>query len=137
MIPVIYVITNNANGKKYVGCTGRAARFRFEEHMKCLRGHLHKNKEMQEDYDLYGPEVFTYEVVDQKLHLHQESEERAWMIKLKTYDERYGYNNKDPMMNRIRREHGLSYEKGHNPSGWAGEWWKRRSQTTSAYRWKN
>ena len=94
--------------------------------MSALKGHRHKNIDMQKDFDEFGEGCFSCEVVDRKLHLRKESEERAWMIKLNTYDERYGYNHKDPVMSPIRREHGLSCMGAHNPNGWCGEWWKAR-----------
>lgn len=121
----VYVITNSINGKKYVG-SSHNPHFRFWQHMSALRHNRHKNIDLQKDFNEYGSDCFTYEIVGQKLHLGQENEERFWMIKLKTYDERHGYNNKDPMMNQIRKANGLSYHGGNNPTGYCGEWWKKR-----------
>lgn len=121
----VYVITNHANGKKYVGCSQNVA-YRFKQHMSGLRHHRHNNKNLQKDYDEYGEEQFSYEVVDEKHEPFHQTEERSWMIKLQTYDERFGYNYKDPMMSVIRKEKGLSGMKAHNPSGWCGEWWKTK-----------
>ena len=106
MEKLIYVITNQNTGRKYVGCTERQAKWRVAEHMKLLKHHRYNNPEMQRDYDQHGESSFSYEVVATMLD-PREAMERLWMVKLKTYDERYGYNFMDGAMRSIRREHGL------------------------------
>ena len=101
----IYVITTHLNNKKYVGASCRPDE-RFKSHIHCLRRGKHPNNLLQTDFDLYG-EVFSHEVVCEKTQYRSESEEYKWMIQLKTYDERYGYNFKDWSMRAIRREKGL------------------------------
>lgn len=103
----IYTITNTENGRIYVGITERP-KFRFHEHMKVLKRNAHTSVLLQEDYNKYGEQCFRMDVVDETDQLLNDKE-REWMIRLKTYDERYGYNCYDIMMNPVRRANGLPY----------------------------
>jgi hypothetical protein len=98
----IYVITNTVNNKKYVGCGNRNVR--HKSHLSNLRSHRHSNKPLQEDFDRYGENAFVFEY----LREGDFDDERALMIELKTYDERFGYNSVDPGMQKIRRLNGFS-----------------------------
>ena len=98
----VYTITNTVNNKIYVGCGN--VPYRWLKHKYALRTHRHTNKSLQEDYNKYGESAFEYKILRKGTF----EDERATMIELKTYDERFGYNNLDPGMKKIRREHGLS-----------------------------
>ena len=97
----VYTITNTVNNKIYVGCGN--AWYRKEKHFYNLRTHRHTNKPLQEDFDKYGESAFKFEILRKGTF----ADERALMIELQTYDERYGYNSVDPGMKKIRRKHGL------------------------------
>ena len=92
----IYLLRNKANGKVYVG---RTSKFndRKKLHINNLRANRHSNKMLQEDFNHYGEGCFEFEIVEEsdkgfgRSHIEQE-----WMIKLKTYDEQFGYNKNDP-----------------------------------------
>jgi group I intron endonuclease len=88
---VIYLITNNINSKKYVGCTKFTAKLRFNQHIKCaMKGSrclLHK------DIRLYGSENFTYKTLLKNVsYKDHEYYERLWISKLHTYYLEGGYN---------------------------------------------
>lgn len=106
----LYIIENTRNGRKYVGSTERPA-WRFKEHIKALQHHRHKIPLFQEDYDKYGEDAFVFKVVSEFVEIGGHNDEYEMMRKLKTYDEKYGYNYMDPVMNNDRKNNGLSYRK--------------------------
>ena len=92
----IYLLRNNANGKVYVGKTSKFYE-RKKMHINNLRANRHSNKMLQDDYNKYGEEYFSFEVVfETEKHLPRTHLEQSFMIALKTYDDNYGYNRKDP-----------------------------------------
>ena len=91
----IYILRNNANGKVYVGKTGQFKE-RSYAHLNNLRQKRHTNKSLQEDYDLFGENVFEFLIVDEVDAWLGFRKEQEWMIRLKTYNPKYGYNDKDP-----------------------------------------
>lgn len=107
-IRIVYVLTNRMNGKKYVGSSHHSY-YRMKQHIYALKRNDHPCKNMQEDFNKYG-DCFDLSFVDLVTSSREKSEEYKWMIKLKTYDERYGYNYADIVMNPIRKEHGLPYK---------------------------
>ena len=56
----VYTITNQLNGKQYVGSTNNIGR-RINEHKRMLRKGLHYNKHLQRAYD-YSPETLVYKI---------------------------------------------------------------------------
>lgn len=101
----IYVITNTITGKKYVGSTFRPD-IRFKQHIGSLIRGTHHNVLMQEDFNKFG-NCFEMEVVDSDEKSGAGSKEYEWIEKLKTFDSRFGYNDKDPLVRRIRKKYGL------------------------------
>lgn len=93
----VYLLKNKVTKRIYVGRTCMP-QTRFEKHMSDLRGKRHKNELMQSDFDKYGQESFEFQVVEQNENLTRKGIEGGWMLKLKTYDRRYGYNYKDPFI---------------------------------------
>ena len=63
-ISCIYRIKNLINGKVYVGETISKKR-RWIVHKSRLRGGYHRNHYLQEEYDKYGEEVFTFEILEE------------------------------------------------------------------------
>ena len=90
----IYTITNKENNRIYVGKTSRLES-RRQTHLANLRANKHSNKELQEDFNKYGESLFEFNVVQQGEGLTEEEAEKKWMIKLKSYDPKYGYNSND------------------------------------------
>ena len=104
----VYVLTHLNTGKKYVG-RSKDPKKRCIQHMNDLIKGTHPNKAMQKDFDKYAGD-YNLEVVEkepQRFQDAQNTNEKKWMKKLKTYDERYGYNDQDPAMVSVRLENGL------------------------------
>lgn len=106
----IYVITYLPTGKKYVG-KSKDVKQRFKTHYYSLREHRHPSQEFQNDYDKFGGDrkSFKVEVIDYQFAYFSDryDPEHSAMIKLKTYDERYGYNTHDHGVQWIREKDGL------------------------------
>lgn len=106
----VYVITYLPTGKKYVG-KSIDVKARFEKHFYDLARRRHPSKGLQKDYDTYGGgmDAFKVEIAGEQRPLYSAKDdlERSTMIKLRTYDERYGYNDHDQAMQRVRIENGL------------------------------
>ena len=60
----IYTITNTANGKMYVGETGRLPK-RFWEHINLLKKGKHDSIRLQTDYDQHSLDVFDFQVIEE------------------------------------------------------------------------
>lgn len=105
----VYVLTHIPTGKKYVGRTTHPE-MRKTSHFSSLNTGKHQCKELQADYDNLGHEL-KFEIVGENIRNGREFDtEKKLMVKLKTYDERYGYNTSDWAMNPIRKANGLSYK---------------------------
>ena len=59
----IYIITNTINKKQYIG-SSTDIRIRWRNHLKDFKNNKHKNIAMQNDYNIYGKDVFKFEVLD-------------------------------------------------------------------------
>ena len=97
----IYQIKNLANGKVLLGCSknlpGKINSHRFQ-----LKMGSHMNRTLQNDYNSFGEENFSFEVLD---HLEAKDDpqydytvdlevlEKMWLERLQPYDER-GYHKK-------------------------------------------
>lgn len=91
----IYIITNRATKKNYVGCTTNI-KARFENHRLALKSHRHPMELMQVDYDTYGEDSFRYNVFTKCADKWEASRTETVMMKiLKSQNPEYGYNYKD------------------------------------------
>lgn len=61
----IYTITNRATGKLYIGESLDIYRRWHDEHIPQLRKNCHYNKELQNDFNKYGEENFSFEILEQ------------------------------------------------------------------------
>lgn len=61
---VIYRITNMANGKFYIGSAESFAR-REWQHKYALRRNEHKNPRLQAAWNMYGEEMFVFEIIEE------------------------------------------------------------------------
>lgn len=96
----VYQIRNSANGRVLVGASlnleGRASRFKFEQ----AQGGLHTNPELKRDWDQFGPEAFSFEILEELKPSEDPRHdyrpelaelEKKWLEKIQPYGER-GYN---------------------------------------------
>lgn len=60
----IYTITNKATGKLYIGESLDIYRRWHDEHIPQLRKNRHYNKELQNDFNKYGEEKFSFEILE-------------------------------------------------------------------------
>lgn len=95
----VYQIKNNANGKILIGSSMNVP-WIFNRHLFQLNASVHRNKELQEDWNSYGPDAFTCNVLE-TLRTEEIPEadwskailalEEKWLTNLQPYDEN-GYN---------------------------------------------
>lgn len=100
----VYALINGVTGKMYVGRTQRPLRWRIKEHIALLKRGRHTNKRLQADFNKYGDCFVTVQL---EIESGKESREQYWMKRLKTYDEKYGYNDLDAAAKTLRKEAGL------------------------------
>ena len=89
----IYKIECIPNRKCYVGRTTNLPG-RLWSHKQDLRRGKHNCDEMQKDFLLYGEKKFTFAILESGGYEIWDSE-KWWMIVLRTFDPRYGYNYND------------------------------------------
>ena len=95
----VYQIKNNENSKVLIGTSSNLKNRWLTLRMQ-LEAKRHPNAGLQKDWNYFGPDNFTYEVIEQKecneiLNINRELEnmEKAWLEKLQPYDDK-GYNKK-------------------------------------------
>ena len=86
----IYVITNDINGKQYVGKTNKTIEDRFEEHKKEKQRIRRKKRPLYSAMNKYGVEHFSIEELEECSPEEAPAREAYWIDKLNTYH--YGYN---------------------------------------------
>jgi hypothetical protein len=97
----IFRITNTANGKMLVG-KGINVQGKINSNVAQLKFGGHRNRELQEDWNRYGAEKFSCEILDclkeDPVHPERQADEltaleELWLDKLQPYGEK-GYNKK-------------------------------------------
>lgn len=91
MISGIYSITNNANGKRYVGQSVNIKR-RWYEHMLSLENNTHNNVYLQRSWNKYGSEVFDFTILESCSQIDLNHREEHYIQVLDSYNTDYGYN---------------------------------------------
>lgn len=86
----IYRIVCTANKKIYIG-SALNLYSRRNEHFSELRRNIHKNPHLQNAWNKYGEEAFSFEVLEQVLPISLTAREQYWFNKLKPFD-RKGFN---------------------------------------------
>ena len=93
----VYQIKNNENSKVLIGTSSNLKNRWLTLRMQ-LEAKRHPNAGLQKDWNYFGPENFTYEVIEQKeckdivnINWELENMEKAWLEKLQPYDDK-GYN---------------------------------------------
>lgn len=92
IIGYVYMITNNVNGKRYVGITKRSIETRFKEHIKCSRK-LHSKQIINHAIAKYGIENFSIEKLEEcKSLTRMRDAEMSWIEKMQSHVSFNGYN---------------------------------------------
>lgn len=87
----IYKITNTENGKVYVGQSVDIAK-RFKEHKKLLRKNAHINYRLQDDWNVYGEDAFSFDVVEKCRSAHLNEIEKHLIEEYDATNKDKGYN---------------------------------------------
>jgi len=86
----IYRITNTINGKFYIGSAVNL-RKRKTSHFSELRRNQHGNLILQHAFNKYGPDAFTFEVIELVLPMSLTAREQYWLDRYKPFGKR-GFN---------------------------------------------
>lgn len=87
----IYTITNTQNGKIYVGYS-KNLKTRKNKHFRDLLNKKHDNFYLQLDFDEYGKENFSYDILEECDEQLLASQENYWCNMLNVHNRDYGYN---------------------------------------------
>lgn len=87
----IYVITNDINGKQYVGKTNNSIEERFREHVSDSRKRRCEKRPLYSAMNKYGIEHFSIKILDECSADESADREIYWIKKLHTYG-KTGYN---------------------------------------------
>ena len=96
-ISCIYCITNQVNGKVYVGYTNDYAK-RKAGHLYGLRNNKHGNEHLQKAWDKYGESNFVFAIIDTYDEEYLASMENYWCNMLDSHNSNHGYNIQPCMM---------------------------------------
>ena len=90
-IPAIYLITNQVNGKIYVG---QAVNFckRFSRHKRSIHVDGASNRPLVSAFKKYGFDSFSFSILESPLIKDLTEREQFWMDKLRSCDPDVGYN---------------------------------------------
>lgn len=123
---IIYKVTNNINGKVYIGQTTRSLRSRWKQHCYAAEdGHKGSHLSLQKDIAKYGPGNFSVKQIDVACsHKELDEKEKYW---IKYYDSRQprGYNYYSGGNGYVPREETLEKLRGKN------HWTTRKSFSDS------
>lgn len=84
----IYKITNDINGKIYIGKTERTPGIRFKEHCRDYRNKSHESRPLYKAMEKYGVEHFHCEIIEQTDY--PEEREKYWIEYYQSF--KVGYN---------------------------------------------
>ena len=87
----IYKITNIKNGKFYIG-SSKDIEFRWNEHKKHLNGNYHINKKLQNAWNFYGKENFSFDVLETVNECDLLVKEQFYLNMFKPHMKEIGYN---------------------------------------------
>ena len=87
----VYIITNTANGKHYIGESWNI-QHRIWQHKSALRANCHDNEYLQRSVNKYGLENFKFEILEECNPEFTASFEHYWCNLLNTHNRNHGYN---------------------------------------------
>ena len=99
----IYCIKNIFNNKKYIGGS-RNIYIRIRDHINKLINNSHRNCHLQNSFNTYGLNAFTFFIVEKCNYKKIEKNEQKWIDFFDTTDRNLGYNIRPTSDNRILSE---------------------------------
>lgn len=87
----LYKITNVKNGKFYIG-SSKDVEFRWSEHKKHLNGNYHINKKLQNAWNFYGKENFSFDILETVNECDLLVKEQFYLNMFKPHMKEIGYN---------------------------------------------
>jgi len=87
----IYKIVNKTNGKFYLG-SSKSIHSRWSQHKKELRNNCHHSRYLQNAWNKYGEDAFSFEIYELINVEELIIKEQYYLDSLKPYDETIGYN---------------------------------------------
>lgn len=87
----VYKITNIKNGKFYIG-SSKNVEFRWSEHKKHLNGNYHINKKLQNAWNFYGKENFSFDILETVNECDLLVKEQFYLNMFKPHMKEIGYN---------------------------------------------
>ena len=87
----IYMILNKVNKKKYIGGSINIDK-RIKQHFDSLKKNSHKNKRLQNSYNVYGKDNFIHSILKLSDEFNLLVDETNFIIANMTTNEEYGFN---------------------------------------------
>lgn len=87
----IYKITNNVNGKVYIG-QSVDVESRLRSHKRDLINNKHYNARLQADFNLFGREAFVSEIIYKCRSVYLNQAEKYFIALYNATDKEHGYN---------------------------------------------
>jgi group I intron endonuclease len=87
----IYCIENLVNGKKYIGLSNDCSR-RKREHFNLLNKNKHENRHLQNAWNFYGEDSFSFYVIEHCSVDLLDEKEKYYIAKYNTDNMMHGYN---------------------------------------------
>lgn len=87
----IYKITNNVDGKVYIGQTINYSK-RKRSHISHLKDNKHHNEHLQRAWNKYGKENFSFEIIEECKTSELDKKEKYFIDLYNATDSSYGYN---------------------------------------------
>lgn len=88
----VYCITNNINGRVYVGSSSVSLARRISQHRQSLRSNTHYNEHLQRSYNKYGKDAFSFSILQKCPPCDCLNLEQRWIDRLSATDPIHGYN---------------------------------------------
>lgn len=87
----IYCIENLINHKKYIGQSNNIYK-RWYNHKYCLNNNRHDNNYLQNAWNKYGEENFSFTILERCNENNIDKKEQYYIVKFSTTDRKNGYN---------------------------------------------
>jgi group I intron endonuclease len=87
----IYIIKNTINSKVYIG-SSKNIKSRLYDHKSLLKRDSHSSTHLQNSYNKYGLESFTFERLEWCEQEQLFERERWWILLFNSIERKYGYN---------------------------------------------